>query len=180
MYKSTVAGHPLHPMLITVPAGLLPFSFVMDLMHAATGDQSYADAAYLSMAAGLVGGLAAGAAGAVDYMSLPSGTEVKRLGNVHASLNIGMMALYGINFFLRRQEEDRRPNTLGLVMNAVGTAGLLASAWYGGHMVYEHGVRVKGVDPIEGARDLQLPGDEAIAETFERADDAVPAQGPGE
>lgn len=35
MPTSTLAGHPLHPMLIVAPAALLPFGAVMDAMHRA-------------------------------------------------------------------------------------------------------------------------------------------------
>src|SRR5689334_21474473 len=108
--KTTLAGHPLHPQLIPFPAGLLPFSFVMDVMHRATGEKSYADAAYYTVAGGLVGGLAAGAAGAADYAKLPPGGELKRLGNVHAMMNIGIMALYAANLAKRRR--NRSPGWL--------------------------------------------------------------------
>ena len=63
MPLTTFAGHPLHPQLITMPAGLLPFSLVLDLLHLKTGRRSYADAAYYTMIGGLAGGVAAGAAG---------------------------------------------------------------------------------------------------------------------
>lgn len=56
MPQATFAGHPLHPQLIVMPAGLPPFSFLLDLLHAGTGDHSYADAAYYTMMGGFVGG----------------------------------------------------------------------------------------------------------------------------
>jgi hypothetical protein len=40
-------------------------------------------------------------------------------------------------------------------------------------MVYEHGLRVKGVDEAAYARDLRPPADETIAHGFERAGEAV-------
>jgi uncharacterized membrane protein len=66
MPQSTLVGHPLHPQLIYSPLGLLPFSLVMDGLYAVTGKPSYADAAYYTLVGGTVGGLAAGAAGALD------------------------------------------------------------------------------------------------------------------
>ena len=63
MPKTTFAGHALHPQLIVLPAGLLPFSAVLDAMSLATGKREYSDAAYYTLAGGFVGGLAAGAAG---------------------------------------------------------------------------------------------------------------------
>ena len=166
MYKTTLAGHPLHPQLILAPGGLLPFSFLMDVMHRATGEQSYADASYHTIWGGFLGGLAAGAAGAVDYFSIPEESRSKRTANVHAGLNSAIIGLYAVNLAMRRRGES--PSMVATVLSGIGTAGLLVSAWYGGHMVYEEGMRVKGVDPIEAARELKAPADDAVSETFEK------------
>ncbi|HYP15305.1 MAG TPA: DUF2231 domain-containing protein [Bryobacteraceae bacterium] len=166
MFKSTLAGHPLHPMLIVAPAGLLPFSFVMDLMHLATKEQSYADAAYHSLVGGFWSGIAAGAAGAVDYMSIPDQSPIKRTGTTHAVLNIAMLSMQAVSLSMRRGRS--RPPAAAVALAGVSTAGLLVSAWFGGHMVYEQGLRVKGRDEIEKVPDLKLPGDERIAESLER------------
>jgi uncharacterized membrane protein len=40
MAQTTLAGQPLHPQLIRFAVGLLPYSFVMDLLHLATGKKS--------------------------------------------------------------------------------------------------------------------------------------------
>lgn len=89
MPQVTLMGHPLHPQLIVLPAGLLPFSFVLDAMHAATRDQSYADAAYYTMIGGFLGGVAAGAAGAMDYGTIPSDSKAKQVGRLHGIMNRG-------------------------------------------------------------------------------------------
>ncbi|HYO81863.1 MAG TPA: DUF2231 domain-containing protein, partial [Bryobacteraceae bacterium] len=106
MFKTTLAGHPLHPMLIVGPAGLLPFSFAMDLMHRSTGKSSYNNAAYHAMSAGLCTALAAGAAGAVDYLSIPSESRTKRTGTIHGAMNIALVGLYAWNLSRRRSDES--------------------------------------------------------------------------
>ncbi len=176
MYKATAAGHALHPHLVLVPGGLLPFSAVMDTMHAATGEQKYADAARLAMVGGLVGGLAAGAAGAVDYYSIPSGTNVKRTAYMHAIMNIGILVLYALNLWTRR--DWREPGPAIVALNVVSAAALVVSAWYGAKMSYEQGMRVKGVDPVSWAKDLKPPGDEALVEVFEGLETVASPHGP--
>jgi uncharacterized membrane protein len=179
MFKSTFAGHPLHPQLVVIPSALLPFSFVLDVMHSATGDESYADAAYYSMVGGYLGGAAAAAAGAADYFAIPSETQTKRLANVHAAMNVGLLGLYSVNLLMRRGSKPRTNGTTKL-MSALGTVGLLASAWYGAHLVYEYGVRVKGASPIAHVPDAKVPGDEKIAAALERAASVTaPDEGPG-
>lgn len=50
MPNSTLAGHPLHSMLIVVSAALIPFGFVMDALYRAIGKESHSGAAYLCRA----------------------------------------------------------------------------------------------------------------------------------
>ena len=144
MPQVTLTGHPLHPQLIVMPAGLLPFSLVLDALHAKTRDQSYADAAYYTMMGGFVGGLVAGAAGAADYSTIPAESKATF-----------------INPWMRRSR--RSPGTLPILLSLLGTAGLTVSAWYGGHLVYHHGMRVRGTELAGGPEDLKLPGDERMA-----------------
>jgi uncharacterized membrane protein len=168
MAKTTLAGHPLHPQLISLPLGMLPFSLTMDVLHQRTGKQSYADAAYYSLLGGFIGGMAAGAAGAVDYFAIPARSQAKPTANIHALLNVSLLGLTAINLLLRKNNRKRRSGPWPLALSALANAGALVSSWYGGHLVYAHGLRVKGVSEIEAAPDLKLPGDEALVETFEQ------------
>lgn len=176
MPKSTMAGHPLHPMLIVAPAALIPFAFILDAMHRRSGKDSYADAAYYSQVGGLAGGLAAGVAGAMDYLAIESGTDAKRTGNVHAALNLGALALTAANVLARRNSRHHRGGSLA--MSAIAAAGVMVSGWFGGRLVYEHGVRVEGVDPTAGKPELKLPGDELMQRAMLTEERAAPATGP--
>jgi uncharacterized membrane protein len=176
MPKITVAGHPLHPQVIVLPAGLLPFSFALDLMHRITGKPSYVDAAYYSMLGGYAGGIVAAVAGLGDYLDIPSGSKTKQAANVHLTLNLGIMGLYSANLLLRRGRGA--PGALPLALSAIGSVGLLISAWYGGHMVYEYGMRVKQASPEEDKGEARLPGDEQVTGALEAAQSMAPAGQP--
>ncbi|HEX5271841.1 MAG TPA: DUF2231 domain-containing protein [Gemmataceae bacterium] len=171
MPETTLAGHPLHPQLVAFPLGLLPFSLAMDVMHLITGERRYADTAYHAMVAGCAGAVAAGAAGAVDYFSIPKGTKSSKTANVHGAMNLGLIGMYGLNLLLRSRE--RSPGPLPVALSALGTAGLIMSAWFGGKLVYDLGMRVKPV--MEGDKEPQwkLPGDEKIEHAFEALEHAV-------
>jgi uncharacterized membrane protein len=167
MPQTTFAGHPLHPQLIVMPAGLLPFSFLLDLLHAGTGDHSYADAAYYTMMGGLLGGLAAGAAGAADYRTIPPDSAAKKIGTLHGAMNVGLLALTGLNLWMRRKR--RSPGTLPMALSLIGNVGLFASAWYGGHLVYHHGMRVRGTELSGTPEEIKAPGYERLEQTFAKA-----------
>ncbi len=164
MPQLTLAGHPVHPQLIVMPAGLLPFSLLLDVLHVVTGRQSYADGAYYTMMGGWAGGLAAGAAGVADYATIPSGSKAKQVGVVHGVMNVGLLALTGLNLLMRRRR--RAPGPLPVMLSVVGTVGLVVSAWYGGHLVYHYGMRVKGTDLEGGSEELKPPADERIEQTM--------------
>lgn len=155
MSQSTVAGHPLHPMLIVVPAALIPFGFILDAMYRSTGKESYSNAAYYSLVGGLAGGLAAGVAGAMDYLTIAPGTDVKRTANVHASLNGG-----------------------ALVLSALSVLGVAVSGWFGARMVYEQGMRVEGLSPVAQAPEVKLPFDELVHRAMTAQEKTVPPSGP--
>ncbi len=177
MPKTTLAGHPLHTQLIVIPAGLLPYSLIMDLLHVATRKDVYADVAYHTMVGGLIGGLAAGVAGAADYLEIPRRSRSKRIANLHGALNLALLGAYGLNVLLRRRHNG--PTTaFPLVLSLIGSCGLLISAWYGAELVYSHGVRVKGVSPIRHEPEVKPPGDEAMAKALGQAGPRVPQGGP--
>jgi uncharacterized membrane protein len=145
-------------------------------MHRATDNDDYATASYYSLAGGLIGGLAAGVAGAMDYMAIERDTDVKRTANVHAVLNTGALALTAANVVMRRDTRGHRGGSLG--MSALAAAGVLLSGWFGGKLVYEQGMRVKGVSPVQDAPELKAPGDETLERAMIAAERKMPAGGP--
>ena len=71
---ASIAGHPIHPMLVTLPIGLWVFSFVCDLVYAfGSVTAVWKTVAFFTMAGGLVGALAAAIPGLIDLLSLPPG-----------------------------------------------------------------------------------------------------------
>ena len=167
MPKATLLGHPAHPMLIVAPAALLPFTFVMDVLFRRTRKTAYKDAAYFALIGGVAGGAVAGATGAMDYLELPAGSTEKEVASVHAALNVGLIAASSANLLLRARGEDAH-SSLPFALGALGALGVLISGWYGGHLVYEHGVRVKGRDILAAAPEARLPGDAAMAHATRR------------
>jgi uncharacterized membrane protein len=71
--KTKLFGHPIHPMLIVFPLGLLAMSLVFDIFHLVTGNTLFATVAYYDIAAGVIGGLLAAIFGFIDWLNVPSG-----------------------------------------------------------------------------------------------------------
>jgi uncharacterized membrane protein len=166
MPKVTVAGHPAHPQLVTIPIALFPFSLVLDAMHLLTGEERFADAAYLALVGATAGAVVAAAAGVMDYAEIPEAHETKPIARIHGGMNAGLLGLSLANLWLRRRR-DPPSGRLPTLLSGLGTAALLVSSWYGAHLVYEHGVRVQGRGPLRDAPEVSLPGDRRLVEALE-------------
>ena len=65
--KATFLGHPIHPMLIVFPLGLLTVAAIFDIIYVATHNGHWADVSYWMIAAGTIGGLIAAVFGLIDW-----------------------------------------------------------------------------------------------------------------
>ena len=126
MQKTTIAGQPLHTILMAAPAVLIPFGFILDALHSATGDEDYAKASYYSMAGGVIGGLAASAVGVADYVADKPEGEAKQESQLHAVLTGAAMLASVANLILKRS--NRQHTTGALVLSAIAAAGTLATS----------------------------------------------------
>ncbi len=155
---ASVAGHPLHAMLIVFPVGLFIFSLVCDLasLRSAEPDKWQLVSLY-TMVGGFVGALAAAIPGLIDYSSLEN-RDTKRIATIHMSINLVAVVLYAINLWLRTHGTV----VVGwpLALSVIAVAGLAVSGWLGGHMVHVHGVGVESAPEYAGgeARVDRVPG----------------------
>lgn len=137
--RASIAEHPIHPMLVAFPIGLFAFSFISDLIFLGTGDVLWSDVAYYNMAGGIVGGLVAAIPGALDLFAMPH-SKMRAIGVVHMVINLFVVALFAINFWVRG---GVAPEAIGPVwLSGLGIALLAVSGWLGGEMVYVHGAGV--------------------------------------
>jgi uncharacterized membrane protein len=67
--KAKIMGHPIHPILIPFPLGLLSTSVVFDVVHLLTGNGKWSEISFWMIAAGVIGGLAAAVFGLIDWRS---------------------------------------------------------------------------------------------------------------
>jgi uncharacterized membrane protein len=136
---ASIAGHPIHPMLIPIPIGLWLFSLVCDIVHAAgNANPDWSTVALYTMGGGIVGALLAAVPGLIDLLSLPAGPRKTAL--VHMSINLTVVVLYVINLWMRARNPGEPGGLIWLSVFAI--ALLVISGWLGGKLVYELGVAV--------------------------------------
>jgi uncharacterized membrane protein len=175
---TTLAGHPLHPQLVGLPIGMIPFGCAMDALYVLTGRASYAYAGHYALTGSCLCGMAAGATGAVDYLSIPADSQSKKTANLHGLLNLSLMGVLGVNWLLRKGKSPPS-GKLPFLLSLVGAAGMVVSQWYGGKLVYQLGMRVEPLMEGEQPTEWKLPQDEQIRNKLEQAEqNYAPAGGP--
>lgn len=136
---ASIARHPIHPMLVPIPIGLWLFSLVADLIHAGgSTNPAWTTVAFYCMGGGIVGALAAAVPGLIDLLSLPPGP--RRTAITHMTINLTVVVLYAINFWMRMSAPESPDKLVWLSLLSIGL--LTISGWLGGKMVYEHGIAV--------------------------------------
>jgi uncharacterized membrane protein len=134
-------GHPVHPMLIVFPLGLLATSVVFDLIYLWTDNRQWAGVSYWMIAAGVIGGVVAGIFGLIDYLAIPTATRAKAIGMWHGLGNVVVLLLFAGSWILRRYLPDA-PGGTALLLSFLGVMLALVTGWLGGELVDRLGVGV--------------------------------------
>jgi uncharacterized membrane protein len=136
--RASIAGHPIHPMLVPLPIGLFIFSFVCDLIFMwGSGNAVWSTVALYTMGGGIVGALLAAVFGLIDLLSL-SPSKAKTIGIWHMVVNLTVVAIFAVSFVLRMGGASQA--RLPVLLSLIGVALLAVSGWLGGEMVFVHGV----------------------------------------
>jgi uncharacterized membrane protein len=168
-------GHPLHPLLVTVPIGAWLASLVFDVASRFAAHPGFlAQGAEWLIGIGVVGALAAATVGFLDLLAIAPGTPAFRTAIWHMSLNLVITGTYAANFAWRHEGyASGGPVPLGmLALSAVAFAALGVSGFLGGKLAYRYGVRVAGEDTQ--AEGFALPADGAAGPPRQDPDRPAP------
>src|SRR4051812_41283668 len=153
-----VAGHPVHPMLIVLPLGLLSIGVVFDIVYLATNDATFASVAFWNITAGIVGGLLAAVFGLIDWLAIPADTRAKRLGLWHGGGNVVIVLLFLVSWFLRLGNNAYAPGLVPFLLGLIAVAAALVTAWLGGELVYRLRVAVDDDADLNASNSLSREG----------------------
>lgn len=148
-------GHPFHPILVTIPIGAWIASLVFDLIALFVADPGpYVLGAQVLIVIGIIGALLAAIFGFIDFTGIASDTPAKRTALIHLSLNLTVVVLYLVNYFVRAGADHDAVSVVGLVLSIIALIMLSVSGYLGGKLAYTYGVRVAEEDTqIEGFAD---------------------------
>lgn len=140
--RAKAFGHPIHPMLIVFPLGLLATALGLDIAYAITERQALGIAAYWNIAIGVVTGLVAAVFGLIDWLAIPAGTRAKRIGLLHGLGNVVVVALFTLSWLSRYDSPFHEPRMISLVLEIAGGLLALVTGWLGGELVARLGIGV--------------------------------------
>jgi uncharacterized membrane protein len=145
--KSTasIAGHPVHPMLIPFPVVFLVTAFVTDLVFWTTGNADWAAASMGFLGAGVVMALVAALAGFTDFFA---DARIREIGDAwqHMIGNLIAVVLALINWYIRyRSGAATGVFPWGISISLITVLLLLFNGWKGWELVYRHHVGVSDV-----------------------------------
>jgi uncharacterized membrane protein len=139
-------GHPVHPILVTVPIGAWVASIVFDLASYLVPDPQFlAQGSRWLIGLGVLGALLAAAVGFLDLLAVPGRTRAFRTAVVHMSFALGATGLYAVGFALRNDAAAPVPWPM-VVLSVLALTALAVAGYLGGTLAYRYGVRVVDED----------------------------------
>lgn len=138
-----IAGHPLHPLIVTFPIAFLTGAFASDLGYWFTQDPFWARASLWLIGAGFVAGLLAAFTGMMDFLKID---RVKKhsAGWIHMTGNVAAMFLTLVNWVLRWNNVEGAIVPTGLILSTVVATLIGITGWFGAELVYRHKIAVIG------------------------------------
>ncbi len=133
--RAKVMGHPVLPMLIPYPVGLLTTAVVFDIIYLINDRAGFTVAAAYAIAGGIIGGVLAAPFGWIDYFKIPADTRAKRIGLLHGLTNVVVLVLFAVSWLLRLNAGGWQPTPAALACSFVAVVVAGVAAWMGGELV---------------------------------------------
>ncbi len=145
--RVTAMGHPIHPILVPFPIGLLTTSVIFDVVHLVAGGARWAEISFWMIGVGVLGGLLAAVFGLIDWLAIPSGTRAKAVGLGHGISNVLMVVLFASSWLLRSGAPGD-PGAFPIVLSFLGVGLASLGGFLGGELVFRMGIGVAaGANP---------------------------------
>ena len=142
MFKSTIAGHPIHLMLIHFPIAFLPLSALLDIFSIIYNNTHLAELAFYSLILGTTSAIFAAGFGAMDLIKIKNDQAILRKALLHGGLNVLWLMIFSViaGIQLKQFPEINILNLWLIILKVSIVAGLFYSNFLGGELVLRYGV----------------------------------------
>jgi uncharacterized membrane protein len=136
-----IAGHPIHPMLVSFPIVCFVGTLLTDLAYWRSADMMWSNFSAWLISAGVIMGILAAIAGLVDFIGNRQ-IRVRAPAWPHAIGNLIVLVIAFINMLVHTHDAWTSVVPWGLTLSVITVLILLVTGWLGWAMVYHHGVGV--------------------------------------
>jgi uncharacterized membrane protein len=137
-------GHPLHPPLTDATIGAYTAAAVMGFASIiGVAEKSAAHGWWLALVVGLIFTVPTALTGLADWLTISSGTPLKRTATTHALAMVTATVLFLIAVLVGHGGYKHGAVETGpYVLTLLGFLAMTAGGWLGGAITYVHGMRV--------------------------------------
>ncbi|GAB2613273.1 hypothetical protein Aab01nite_69340 [Paractinoplanes abujensis] len=128
-----IAGQAVQPILVMFPLGLFVMAVIFDVANLLGAPAIVGSLAYWNIVAGLVGGVAATIAGAID-VAFVRRPDAKRIGVLRVLLNMGVLFLFAVILMVRVGDPDRQAGVGLFLLELLALAISGFGAWFSGEL----------------------------------------------
>jgi uncharacterized membrane protein len=152
-------GHPLHPPLTDATIGLYTGATAFALLSMlGVSEGNTATVWWLALVAGLVVTVPTALAGLAEWLTISSGTPLKRTATLHLTSMVTATVFFLIAAIVGHGDYvDRAVGGASFVLTLIGFGFLTLGGWLGGTIVFTYGMRVLNLVD-EPTRDAVIPG----------------------
>lgn len=137
--RVALGKHPLHPMLVVFPIAFLIATPLADLALWWSGDVFWGRVAFWLVAVGVGGGIAAAAAGLLEFLLVRRVRE-RLAGWTHLLAAVMALSLGAANLRLRWDDPVEAALPWGLFLSTLTAMMVALAGWLGGTLTFGHGI----------------------------------------
>ncbi|TPK69029.1 DUF2231 domain-containing protein [Mesorhizobium sp. B2-4-15] len=136
-----IAGHPIHPMLVTIPIACFVGTFLTDMTYWRTAEMMWADFSAWLVTIGVIIGILAAIAGLVDFIGERE-IRAQPVAWLHMAGNLVALILAFFNMLVHTRDAWTSVVPTGLILSTLVVFILIVTGWLGWALVYRHHVGV--------------------------------------
>lgn len=137
-----VLGHPVHPILTDFPIALWSISLLGDVVGVWRGQVVYRQFAFWAIAVGLIIAVPTIVTGLIDYAAIPQGHPAIKGATWHMWIMVSAATAFASSLIahISRFSSSGFATAMSISLSAGGLVLLMIGGWFGGEMVFHHGI----------------------------------------
>ena len=140
--RAKFLGHPIHQMMIPIPAGVFIVAAVLDIVDTFVEASWIPTVTFWNLIIGIGSALLAAVFGLLDWTRIPANTRAKRIGAVHGLGNLVAVVLFALAVWFRSDRPQYTTEPFSLTLEIIAFVLLGVTAWLGGELVDRLGIGV--------------------------------------